>query len=474
MAQKAAAQAQARRESGQVWGQAVANIGQGVGQRVRQVTSPTPEQKRQQQLSTIMQRHQGDMDSAIEEISAVDPEYGLKLRESKTKADQAAFSLADSQWKSQKEKIDFLHNQLGAAQNEDDWEEAKYVLNKAGIKTDTIPPFSTKTRDHFNQLMLSAKERLEMSKPKPPQDYTLTPGAKRFDANNKEVASVPSNPPAEPKPPAVGSFEDFVTRKYGEKPTPEQVLQARKDYMQSDDKAAGAQAADVTVLTPSGLDMAALNYRKTGTMPPLGMGDRTTRQRIINRAAELKAEDIARIEAGGTDLAGNRADYKADSTSLAGLTKQRDAIGAFEQTAKKNIDLFLEAAKKVPDTGIPLLNTPARWASGAGGSADVAKYNAARQVAISEIAKIVQNPNLTGQLSDSARHEIEVFNPKNATLAQTVAVMNLLKQDMQNRAKSLEDQITNTRGRIGGGATAASPQPTGRFNPQTGKVEPIQ
>lgn len=233
-------------------------------------------------------------------------------------------------------------------------------------------------------------------------------------------------------------------------------------------KAAGSQAADITKLTPAGMDIAALNYRKTGTMPPLGMGDRSTRQQIINRAAQLTPNDIAQIEAGGGDLAGNKAGYKADSSSLVKLQQQADAVNAFENTARKNIDLFLDTAKKVTDTGIPLLNTPARWIAGAGGGADIARYNAARQVAISEIAKIVQNPNLTGQLSDSARHEIEVFNPKNATLRQTVAVMDLLKQDMANRKNSIDAQLKETRGRIGG--TGA--QKSDEAKPVTGRVGP--
>jgi hypothetical protein len=37
-------------------------------------------------------------------------------------------------------------------------------------------------------------------------------------------------------PAAVGSFEDFVARAYGDAPTPEQILKARKAYNQSDDK----------------------------------------------------------------------------------------------------------------------------------------------------------------------------------------------------------------------------------------------
>lgn len=44
---------------------------------------------------------------------------------------------------------------------------------------------------------------------------------------------------AKPKPsspPNVGSFEDYVVRRFGQSPTPAQIAQARKDYNQSDDR----------------------------------------------------------------------------------------------------------------------------------------------------------------------------------------------------------------------------------------------
>jgi len=86
------------------------------------------------------------------------------------------------------------------------------------------------------------------------------------------------------------------------------------------------------------------------------------------------------------------------------------------------------------------------------GSPDAAAYNAARQVAINEIAKITSNPTLVGQLSDTARKEVEAFNPAGATLKQSVAVMKLLKQDMQNRTDALDAQIGAIRSRIKGGS----------------------
>lgn len=205
-------------------------------------------------------------------------------------------------------------------------------------------------------------------------------------------------------------------------------------------KAGAASAADVTNLTPEGLDAAALNYAKTGVMPALGMGDKNTRKEIINRAAAMMP---------GLDIASAKADFTANQESLKTMQKQRDAITSFEQTASKNIDLFLSVAGKVVDAGSPLANRPLRAITGAlFGSEDQATYDAARQVAINEIAKITSNPTLAGQLSDSARHEVEAFNPQGSTLKQTVAVMRLLKTDMANRTAALDDTLGGIKARI--------------------------
>jgi hypothetical protein len=189
-------------------------------------------------------------------------------------------------------------------------------------------------------------------------------------------------------------------------------------------------------------------------MIPLGMGDKSNRQAIINRAATLTDADIARIEATGGDIAANAAGYGADAGSLKKLQSQRDAIGAFENTAKKNIDIFLDTAGKIVDTGSPLANSVARTLSGKVlGSPDQAAYETARRIAINEVAKITNNPTLAGQLSDQGRKEVESFNPENATLAQSVRVMRILKRDMQNRTDSLDEALAGVRTRIGGSSS---------------------
>lgn len=78
---------------------------------------------------------------------------------------------------------------------------------------------------------------------KPAAPYSLNPGEKRFGADNQMVAENP----AAAKTAAVGSFEDYVTRTAGPNPTPEQIVKARKEYGQADDR------ARVTVTTGSGM-----------------------------------------------------------------------------------------------------------------------------------------------------------------------------------------------------------------------------
>jgi hypothetical protein len=217
--------------------------------------------------------------------------------------------------------------------------------------------------------------------------------------------------------------------------------------------AAARDAADTTDLTPAGLEAAALNYAKTGQLPALGNGDKQTRKKIINRAAALMP---------GLDLATARADYDANRSSETSMQKQLDAVTAFEDTALKNLDQFIATAKKVTDTGSPLLNTPLRLISDKMlGSPDMAAYNVARRTVIPEFAKILNNPTLSGQLSDSARHEIEGLMDGNVTLKQVLATATILKQDTKNRRTALSDQLAGIRARIQKGApTPVAPRDT--------------
>lgn len=206
--------------------------------------------------------------------------------------------------------------------------------------------------------------------------------------------------------------------------------------------AAGGQGV---TLTPEAMDYWATFAGTTGQLPALGMGNAgaKAREQILNRAPQVS---------GGGDVAANRATNRADAGSLAGMQKMRDAVGAFEKTALANLDLFTNQAKAVVDSGSPLVNTPLRQINRQLlGSKEGAAYDAARQVALTEIAKVVNNPSLSGQLSDSARHEVSGLIPENATLGQIYHVTQILKQDMANRKKYLDEGLAEIKGRMGGG-----------------------
>ena len=219
-------------------------------------------------------------------------------------------------------------------------------------------------------------------------------------------------------------------------------VEAQKIRMKAQEASQGEAAVQ---LSPAGLDVAADMFAKTGQLPPMGMGKAgaSVRSKIINRAAERNPN---------LDLATNKAEFKANETSLTALQKNRDAVVAFENTASKNLDLFVTQAQKVVDSGSPWINQPLRAVQQRGlGSADLAAFNTARQVAINEIAKVTSSPGLSGTLSDSARHEVEAFIPENATLAQVLAVAKTLRADMKNRHESLDEQIGAIQKRIGSG-----------------------
>lgn len=190
-------------------------------------------------------------------------------------------------------------------------------------------------------------------------------------------------------------------------------------------------------------------FATTGVLPALGQGKAAaqTRSEIINAAAKQFPQ---------VDFASNKAAYQANSTSLKNLQKQQDSIESFENTAGKNLDQFLQTAKGVIDSGSPLINQPVRVIAGTvfGGKNQKA-FDVARQVAVTEIAKVLNNPNGNAALSDSARKEVMGLIGPDATLGQIYQASQILRTDMKNRLDSGKEQIAAIQGRISGGSELA-------------------
>ena len=231
---------------------------------------------------------------------------------------------------------------------------------------------------------------------------------------------------------------------------------------------------DETTLTPEALGKMAEMFATTGQLPAMGMGRAAAavRSQIINKAAS----DFPAVQ-----FATQRAAFDANKQSLKQAQTRMDQVSAAETTAGKNLDVFLDTAKKVVDSGSPWINKPLREISSQGlGSTDMAAYNAARQTAIAEISKVLNNPQGGAAVSDSARKEVEGLISPNASLNQVYAAAKILKTDMKNRHDAYQGQIDAINQRIGGAtgggasdSTGGAAKATHRFNPKTGQIEAI-
>lgn len=200
------------------------------------------------------------------------------------------------------------------------------------------------------------------------------------------------------------------------------------------------------------LDFAANNYRQTGQMPAGYARSPKTTSAIIARAAELDQQ------AGGAGIAANKAVLQANTDSLKKLQASFDTVNAFEQTADKNIDMLKGFAQKVPDLGARFANVPVRMFTGNMiGTDNMAAFKTALAPVQAESAKILNSANLSGQLSDSARHELQDIVDGNSTYSALVSSLNVLQQDFKNRHDSYQAQIADIQQRIKGAGNGAQP-----------------
>ena len=243
----------------------------------------------------------------------------------------------------------------------------------------------------------------------------------------------------------LGRTETAVRTAQNTAPTKISIMQAGADARNA------ATFGDAGPLTDDDYKRAGAEMAMTGVMPQLGNGGAGIKAKILHYKNEYGRENHLTPR----DMALAQASFAGDKKSLTAFQAQRDQIVSFENTASKNLDQFIGLASKIPDTGIPWLNTPIRSLSAnIVGSANMAAINAARQVANNEFAKVTSGGGLSAVLSDSARKEVDNYNPQNATLKQTLAVAKIFKQDMANRHVSMDNMLGEIKNRIGSQQTA--------------------
>jgi hypothetical protein len=198
-----------------------------------------------------------------------------------------------------------------------------------------------------------------------------------------------------------------------------------------------APAADVTLETAKPWELAAAHdYAKTGSLPPLGR-DVESKKRILT---------LASIINGTGGVATSAAGFHADKASLAEGTKAADVTDVAEGKALGDIGILERQMKPLTDTGSPWLNRPIRELQEHSGNPDVAAFLTARVAAVAQINKVINS----GTLTESARKEAEELLKPDATMAQTVRVLGVLKQDMARSKEAMHQRVSNIQARMGG------------------------
>jgi len=203
-------------------------------------------------------------------------------------------------------------------------------------------------------------------------------------------------------------------------------------------------------MLPSGtaLDQQAEAYYQSRELPAGFARSPGTTAAIIKRAAELHPE---------ASLALNKALYKADTQSLAGLQKQFDAVTAFGKTAKLNLQQVLETGAKVPDLGTRFANIPVRNINEKMlGTEAMAKFRTALLTGRTETMRVLSSANAAGALTNEARHEGQEILDGNMPFPAMKASIEQLLTDMGNRHTSYQGQIEEIKKRLAGGKPSAT------------------
>jgi hypothetical protein len=292
----------------------------------------------------------------------------------------------------------------------------------------------------------------------------MAPGPER-DWYQSKIDGMDPPDAAYPKPPEApqGVYRESPDRRtierVGEVPKGSHLIPAPQP------KVPKAPSEDFSgTMTPKAFDMYAIGVAKGGPPPPLGNGPIAAKLRIGigNRAADynvLTGKFDTDANAPPPDLVAGRADIAADSGALNQLQKNLSAVGAFSYAAKANGQLLEESLSKLPDAGVTFLNKPYRALATAFGSEVTVPFNIVRTSLQTEYSRLINNPNLTGVLTNEARKEIEAGLSPDATIKQLRVALVTFGKESANRENGIKKEMGELRSHLRGGQSVQSGGP---------------
>lgn len=207
--------------------------------------------------------------------------------------------------------------------------------------------------------------------------------------------------------------------------------------------------------TDDAIALAGTEYRLTGKMPALGMGNADVRSKIINFAAKQakemgqSPEEVVALQAG----------VGSDTAALRNISKIATASAAFENTAMKNFDRALDLAKKggIPTDLGPWVNKFIQTGETGVGDKNVPAYVAALLTGANEYAKVISgSTGSQGSTVDSRREAANMFSGAYDYDTIRNVIYNVAKPDMENKKQSYQDMQSDLERAISSGTTKGS------------------
>jgi len=201
------------------------------------------------------------------------------------------------------------------------------------------------------------------------------------------------------------------------------------------------------------LDIQAWNYINKRVLPyRKGTGGGADRNdAIIRRAAKISRELGMSID----DVAARPEEFKSNAMALSAVTKDMAAIRPFKVMLDANAAVLTKLAEKVIKTDITYANKPLNWVrKNITGDEDVAEFLAQMQIVQTEAARVLNNPRLVGQLTDSARHEMQSIINGDMALGQTKRIIERVRSDGTNRVEAMEREMEGLRRKLRGAGSA--------------------
>jgi hypothetical protein len=176
-----------------------------------------------------------------------------------------------------------------------------------------------------------------------------------------------------------------------------------------------------------------------------------TRRGIIDNEA---LNSLGKENAGGSNpVSLDRADFAAKKSALTALTKDLTAIRPYNEMLDMNGNIAIDLANKVIKTDLKFANKSLNWLrQNAGDNPDVAEFLAQTTIVTTEAARVLNNPRLVGQLTDSARHEMQAVISGDMPINSFTRVIKRMQSDGNNRVTAMNREQQSLLKSLGSGA----------------------